>query len=205
MLVVCISPSGEWGLQVENLGTFRADAVIDTDLVIIGGGPAGLTIAREFFGTRTRVLVLESGQLDEDSRFAALNTVESVGEPKSRAQADKRIAFHGANSSSWSNDSQAFGVRCRVLGGSSHAWAGKSAAFEDLDFAIRPWVPYSGWPFGREMLDPYLDRAGEALNLGPNCYDEGLWKLMGIAPPQTTVRSETAEIVFLAIRPFADR
>jgi choline dehydrogenase-like flavoprotein len=151
--------------------------------VIIGGGPAGLTIAREFFGTPTRVLVLESGQLEEDVRFDALNAVESVGEPKSLAQRDKRIAFHGANSSSWSSESQAFGVRCRVLGGSSHAWAGKSAAFEDLDFAVRPWVPYSGWPFGREMLDPYLDRAGEALNLGPHCYDEELWKLIGIAPP----------------------
>jgi choline dehydrogenase-like flavoprotein len=130
------------------------------------------------------VLVLESGLLDEDSRFAALNTVESVGEPKSRAQQDRRIAFHGANFPSWSNDSQAFGVRCRALGGSTHAWAGKSAAFEEMDFGVRSWVPYSGWPFGRKMLDPYLDRAGEALNLGPNCYDEELWKLMGIAPPQ---------------------
>ena len=130
------------------------------------------------------MLVLESGQLLEDARFDALNAVESVGEPKSLAQRDKRIAFHGANSTSWSSESQAFGVRCRVLGGSSHAWAGKSAAFEDLDFAVRSWVPYSGWPFGHETLDPYLERAGEALNLGPHCYDEGLWKLIGIAPPQ---------------------
>ena len=152
--------------------------------MIIGGGPAGLTIAHEFFGSRNRVLVLESGQLLEDARFDALNAVESVGEPKSLAQRDKRIAFHGANSTSWSSKSQAFGVRCRVLGGSSHAWAGKSAAFEDLDFAVRSWVPYSGWPFGHETLDPYLERAGEALNLGPHCYDEGLWKLIGIAPPQ---------------------
>jgi choline dehydrogenase-like flavoprotein len=130
------------------------------------------------------VLVLESGQLEEDARFDALNAVESIGEPKSPAQKDKRIAFHGANSSSWLSASQAFGVRCRVLGGSSHAWAGKSAAFGDSDFAVRTWVPYSGWPIGREVIDPYIDRAGEVLNLGPNCYDEGLWKLMGITPPQ---------------------
>ena len=130
------------------------------------------------------MLVLESGQLEEDARFDALNAVESIGEPKSPEQRDKRIAFHGANSSSWLSESQAFGVRCRVLGGSSYAWAGKSAAFGDSDFAVRPWVPYSGWPFEREMLDPYLDRAGEVLNLGPNCYDERLWKLMGITPPQ---------------------
>jgi choline dehydrogenase-like flavoprotein len=171
-------------MQVEDLSSLGADAALDTDLVIIGGGPAGLTIAREFFGTSTRVLILESGRLEENPRFANLNTVESIGEPKDEAQVRKRIAFHGAQSSSWSNESQRFGVRCRVLGGSSHAWAGKSAAFDDVDFAVRDWVPYSGWPFGLETLSPYLDRAAEVLNLGPNCYDDGLWELIGITPPR---------------------
>lgn len=171
-------------MRVEDLGSLGADATVETDLVIIGGGPAGLTIAREFFGTSTRVLILESGRLVEDPRFTTLNAVESVGEPKSEVQVRRRIEFHGANSTSWSNESQAFGVRCRVLGGSSHAWAGKSAAFDHVDFAAREWVPYSGWPFGLETLDPYLDRAAEVLNLGPNCYDDGLWERMGVAPPQ---------------------
>jgi choline dehydrogenase-like flavoprotein len=45
-------------------------------------------------------------------------------------------------------------------------------------------VPYSGWPFGLETLEPYLDRAAEVLNLGPNCYDDRLWELLGIAAPQ---------------------
>jgi choline dehydrogenase-like flavoprotein len=75
-------------------------------------------------------------------------------------------------------------VRCRVLGGSSHAWTGKSAAFDHVDFAAREWVPYSGWPFGLETLGPYLDRAANALNLGPNCYDDRLWELMRLTPPQ---------------------
>lgn len=171
-------------MLVEDLSSLGADATLDTDLAIIGGGPAGLTIAREFLGTSTRVLILESGQLEEDFRFANLNTVESIGEPKDEAQARKRIAFHGAQSSFWSNESQKFGVRCRVLGGSSHVWAGKSAAFDDVDFAVRDWVPYSGWPFGLETLSPYLDRAAEVLNLGPNCYDDKLWELIGITPPQ---------------------
>jgi hypothetical protein len=71
-----------------------------------------------------------------------------------------------------------------VLGGSSHAWSGKSAAFDHVDFAAREWVPYSGWPFGLETLGPYLDRAAEVLNLGPNCYDDRLWQLMRLTPPQ---------------------
>src|SRR3984893_17363426 len=173
-------------MRIEDLSSLGTDAAIDTDLVIIGGGPAGLTIAREFFGTSTRVLIVESGQLAEHPQFTDLNAVESIGEPKGEA-ARRRIECHGPHSPSWSNESQSYGVRCRVLGGSSHAWTGKSAAFDHVDFAAREWVPYSGWPFGLETLGPYLDRAAEVLNLGPNCYDDRLWELMRVAPPQPQI------------------
>jgi choline dehydrogenase-like flavoprotein len=169
-------------MQVENLRSLCADSTIGTDLVIIGGGPAGLTIAREFFGTSTRVLILESGELKEQRCFTELNTVENVGEPLNAAQIQKRIELVGANCPSWSNDAQRFGIRCRVLGGSSHAWLGKSTVFDDVDLAERQWVPYSGWPFGLETLGPYIDRAAEALNLGPNSYDEALCELIGLIP-----------------------
>jgi flavin-dependent dehydrogenase len=101
-------------MRAEDLGFLGADAALDTDLVIIGGGPAGLTIAREFFGTSTRVLILESGLLVEYPKLTDLNTVESIGEPKGTAQARRRIEFHGVLSPSWSNKSQGYGVRCRV-------------------------------------------------------------------------------------------
>lgn len=156
-------------MDVRDLGSLDANARLETDLAIIGGGPAGLTIAREFFGTSTRVLILESGRLEENPKFANFNTVES-----------QRFAF-GDDILRANVNPQ---VRCRVLGGSSHVWAGKSAAFDDVDFAVRDWVPYSGWPFGLETLRSYLDRAAEVLNLGPNCYDDSLWELIGIIPPQ---------------------
>jgi choline dehydrogenase-like flavoprotein len=170
-------------MKIENLATFDSASVFEADLAIIGGGPAGLTIAREFIGTSTQVLVLESGLLDEAPAYAALNELESNGEPSTPAQKQKRTAFHGEASSLWTANQQPYGVRCRALGGSSHAWAGKSAAFDPIDFAARPWVPYSGWPINRETLDPYIDRAADVLNLGPNTYDDGLWDLIGMAPP----------------------
>jgi choline dehydrogenase-like flavoprotein len=170
-------------MKIENLADLGAASVLDTDIAIVGGGPAGLTIAREFIGTSTRVLVLESGLLEEAPEHAALNSLESDGEPRTAAQRQKRVAFHGQSTAVWSDTAQPYGVRCRALGGSSHAWAGKSAAFDAVDFAQRSWVPHSSWPISRESLDSYLDRAADVLNLGPNVYDGRLWDLMGVAPP----------------------
>jgi choline dehydrogenase-like flavoprotein len=171
-------------VDVQNLSALDTGTTLQADLVIIGGGPAGLTVAKEFAGTSTQVLVLESGELKEEPRFTQLNGVESVGEPTTEAQVRKRTEFHGASATSWSNEQQAFGVRCRLLGGSTHAWAGKSAPFEATDFARREWVAHSGWPFGLETMQPYLDRAADVLNLGPSCAGDELWDLMGVAPPE---------------------
>jgi choline dehydrogenase-like flavoprotein len=169
-------------MKIADLATFESGTTFEADLVVIGGGPAGLTVAREFIGTSMRVIVLESGLLEEDPRHAALSELESVGEPITQAQKLKRMSMHGASSSTWSPDLQPFGVRCRALGGSTHVWKGKSAAFDPIDFADRPWIPNAGWPISRDALDGYLDRAAEVLNLGPNIYDERLWGLVGSQP-----------------------
>ncbi len=76
-------------MQIEDLNTFPANSVFEADLAIIGGGPAGLTVAREFFGTSIRVLLLESGLLDETPDHAALAELDSVGEPRTDAQKQK--------------------------------------------------------------------------------------------------------------------
>lgn len=170
-------------MDVENLATFEPASLFETDVVIVGGGPAGLTVAREFAGTSTRVLVLESGLVEEGPAHSALNELESIGEPRTAAQKQKRNEFHSTSSKTWSDASQPYGVRCRALGGSSLAWAGKSAAFDPIDFSARSWVPYSGWPIKYDTLSAYFNRAAEVLNLGPNNYDDALWDLIGLKPP----------------------
>jgi choline dehydrogenase-like flavoprotein len=171
-------------LRIDDLAHLGGSQNFECDLLIIGGGPAGLTIAREFFDHSTRVLVLESGLLEEEPQFDALNTLESIGEPKSVAQISRRVRFHSTSSGLWSHSSQPYGVRCRALGGSSWAWAGKSAAFDEIDFEYRPWVPYSGWPITRAALGSYIDRAAERLNLGPTIFDDRLWELIGGPAPE---------------------
>jgi choline dehydrogenase-like flavoprotein len=183
-------------MQIADLRSFSANSTLETDLLIIGGGPAGLAVAQELFFTPINILIAESGRLEETPEISALNQVESVGEPKSEAQKQKRTAFHSANAPFWSEDQQQFGVRCRVLGGSSHCWAGKSAAFDEIDFAARDWIPHSGWPFDRAKLDPYLDRAAKLLNLGPNCYDDRMWDLIGIEPPGPALDREGLQSFF---------
>lgn len=110
--------------------------VIEADLCIIGGGAAGIAIAREFLGQGLRVCILESGGTSYDEETQALNHGECVGLP-------------------YELDT----TRARYFGGSTNWWAGFCRPFEDYHFVKRPWVPYSGWPITRRDLDPFYQRS----------------------------------------------
>ncbi|RDL50633.1 Paromamine 6'-oxidase [Ensifer sp. M14] len=152
-------------MRMRRLSEFDDNSTITADIVIVGAGPVGLTIAEECSRAGRKVVVVESGLELESPEHSALNEVENVGELQTEAQIRKRIEFHGSQAKFWSSDVQRFGVRCRALGGSTHAWAGKSAPFDAIDFQARRWVPYSGWPVDRDHLMPYLHRAMKVLNL----------------------------------------
>lgn len=154
-------------MKIEQLSNYDDNSIITADLVIVGGGPTGLTIAAQCAGAGRKVLVVESGLELENPEHSALNEVENIGQPQSEAQFRKRIEFHSPQARFWSQEAQPFGVRCRALGGSTHAWAGKSAPFSAIDFKVRSWVPNSGWPVDREQIDSYILRAMDVLNLSP--------------------------------------
>jgi choline dehydrogenase-like flavoprotein len=165
-------------MRIERLDSSPAHSLFEADIVIVGGGKAGLTIAREFIGSTTRILVLESGLESESDVHAELDQVESVGDPVGEVAINFREAFHKANMPPFDQTVQPYGIRSRMLGGCPY-WGGKSATFDGMDFSRRDWVPHSGWPIDRETLKPYFDRGASALNLGPNYYDEELWNLIG--------------------------
>ena len=139
---------------------------IHTDLCIVGSGPAGASIAKEFAGLSIRVLVVEGGGAEPALVNQALYDVENVGIARTTPQEL---------------------VRNRILGGSSHTWAGRCVSFNDIDFECRTWVPNSGWPISSMDVLPFLKRAGEYLGLGPNVYSDNLWQKLGIAPPQPLI------------------
>jgi choline dehydrogenase-like flavoprotein len=165
-------------MLIETLNSHPAASRFEADIIIVGGGKAGLTLAREFMNSTTKVLILESGLETENVPHMELNRVESLDEPKGEATVAFRAAFHGNNMRTYDAETQPYGIRCRMLGGCPY-WGGKSAAFDEIDFAKRDWVPYSGWPISRDSLEPYFKRAADVLNLGPNLYGEELWTLIG--------------------------
>ncbi len=78
-----------------------------------------------------------------------------------------------------SNITPAYQYRRRQLGGNANVWrVGKRPSrslvrylpLDEIDFTHRPWVTYSGWPFGKSVLDPYYARAHRFLGLGEYCY-----------------------------------
>lgn len=121
---------------------------------IIGGGVAGITIARELEKKGIDTCLLESGGLDPDHDTRDLYRGEATGLPYQFAD----------------------GCRARFLGGSSNCWGGWSRPLDAWDFECRDWVPHSGWPFGLTHLDPYYRRAHEVLKLGPVNFDPAYWE-----------------------------
>ncbi len=131
-------------MPVRDLRAISRDEHLDADFCIVGSGPAGATVALELAHTKARVLLVESGGLKREAGTDALNEIESVGWPRVMDQ--------------WL-------VRNRMLGGTSNTWAGRSAAFDEIDYEPRDWVPHSGWPFKADELTPYLGRSAARLGL----------------------------------------
>jgi len=121
---------------------------------VIGGGVAGLTLARELERSGVDACVLESGGLEPDDATRDLY--------RGRATC---IDYQFAD-----------GCRARFLGGSSNCWGGWSRPLDAWDFEQRDWIPHSGWPFGLEEMIPFYERAHEVLKLGPTNFDPSFWE-----------------------------
>lgn len=138
--------------------TVEPGSRIDTDLCIIGAGPAGTTIAREFDKRGVRVMVLESGDMTSSLRTHRLTSGRSTGQSYHRLLLSRDRAF-GGTSPRWPKDE---GWHARPL--------------DPIDFESRPEVPHSGWPLKHEDLEAYLARAQEISDLGPATYDVADWE-----------------------------
>ncbi|CAN5305521.1 GMC family oxidoreductase [soil metagenome] len=128
-----------------------AGSQITANIVIIGGGLAGITLAKQWAKTSLSVAVLESGGRDFDPKVQALygggGVVKGPGNP------DKPFDDYLTTS------------RRRMLGGSGNVWGGKVGPLDEADFAARSWIKHSGWPVDRKLLAPFYDRACDLLEV----------------------------------------
>lgn len=114
--------------MIADLGEAKESPLDDYDLVVVGTGPAGVTLARELLSAGLKVCVLESGRLRHSRHADELRRTSSDG-------------IHLKLPS-----------RERILGGASTTWAGLSSPLDEIDLAPRPFLAQSGWLIQREEL-----------------------------------------------------
>ncbi|UCC15482.1 MAG: GMC family oxidoreductase [Gammaproteobacteria bacterium] len=130
----------------------QSGSQLAADVCIIGGGPAGITIARELTGTGLSVLLVESGGLEFDKETQNL--------------------YRGVNER---GDFSLHKSRFRLFGGTSYVWGGWCAPLDEQDFESRPWVPNSGWPISKEDIDPFYRRAQSLFEIDRYRYQVEEW------------------------------
>ncbi|MEM7640940.1 MAG: FAD-dependent monooxygenase [Pseudomonadota bacterium] len=119
-------------------GRERTDGeVIQTDICIIGGGPAGIVLALELSTAGRDVPLLESGDIFPDDATQELYDGPDMGFPYTPL----------------------IEARLRFLWGSSNHWSGYSMPYTAFDFETRDWIPHSGWPIAFDDFARYYDRA----------------------------------------------
>ena len=115
------------------------------DVCLVGGGPAGITLATELGARGLSVLLLEAGGTQYDEASQAFYQGEVVGP----------IGFDLDVG------------RLRYLGGTSNHWGGFCQPLEAVDFETKVPGIDTEWPIRKRHLDPYLTRAEEILELDP--------------------------------------
>jgi choline dehydrogenase-like flavoprotein len=151
------------------------EATRSADVCIVGAGVAGVTLAQQLLSSTARVVLLESGGLAFTKSLRSLPTVLSRHLRGEQGLARGKNAGHPYYPLRF--------TRARALGGSSRAWAShglQAAPLDQIDFVEREGLPDHGWPFDRETLDPFYERAQRVCNLGPFEYDVGPWEARGL-------------------------
>jgi choline dehydrogenase-like flavoprotein len=113
-------------------------STLETEVCIIGGGPAGIVIALELMGAQISAILVESGGLRPNKLTQGLNAAELAsdnGHPPPEMYRERRF------------------------GGSSTIWGGRCVPLTRSDFEPRPHVANSGWPLSYDELLSYYSRA----------------------------------------------
>lgn len=132
----------------------RPGSRLTCDLCVVGAGPAGITLAREFADTGHEVCLLESGGLRLEEPIQSLAEGEIAGRPYARLDA----------------------CRLRLFGGTTGHWGGYCRRLDRHDFVRRPWIDRSGWPVPADEMTPYYERAEAVCRLPVGRHEADGWR-----------------------------
>ncbi len=140
--------------MLHDLNDYPENAELACDIAIVGGGAAGITLARHLAGHGVEVCVVESGGRDFDAATQDLAAGPDRGDPY-YALVDARLRF---------------------LGGTTNIWGGRCARLEAIDLETRPWVPLSGWPLTLDELEPWYAQAASDFALPESAAAASGWE-----------------------------
>ena len=123
-------------------------SVLEADVAIAGGGPAGIVLALELAEKGRKVLLIEGGGLRSPGDGASLydNTTSGRAYPLT-------------------------GSRLRWLGGTTNHWGGWVRPFDERDFSDQPAGELPGWPITAATLSDWYGKAAVWCEVGSDEYE----------------------------------
>jgi choline dehydrogenase-like flavoprotein len=130
---------------IEEADRIPAGSHIDADLCIVGGGAAGLTIAKSLGGKGRRIVILESGGLKFERAAQRMSRGITAGDPYEPLDL----------------------CRVRQYGGTTGqgGWGGWCKPLGAEDFRSITGMPLGGWPLKHAALSSYVARAAQYVGL----------------------------------------
>jgi choline dehydrogenase-like flavoprotein len=130
---------------------------VETDVLIVGAGIAGIVLGARLRRNKMRVVILESGGLAQDSDTHPLNRVVQLGD-----------GYRGATQG-----------RYRCLGGTSTRWGGALIPFLANDLSDRAYLGLPKFPVGMDAVLPYLSALERDFGLDDGPYEEDFVERIG--------------------------
>ncbi|MGQ4275064.1 GMC oxidoreductase [Terrihabitans sp. B22-R8] len=130
------------------------------DVCVIGSGPGGLALALECEARNLSVALVEAGTGRPRRKARPIFTADILDE-------ERHVPLH-------------VGAR-HQFGGTSTAWGGLCVPLDAIDFAVRDYVPESGWPIAHAEMMKWESAARRFLGLGDREFtsDLPLWEMQG--------------------------
>lgn len=139
-------------------------------IVIVGGGTAGITLARRLLeqSANTSVTVIDSGpRMQHKDRRIWLDYVARSQLADRRLRFDPYSSIEGLKSDQDNEQSAAlklFGSRYFGVGGSTNAWGGWCLRYREEDFHLKSLTGEGAdWPIAYADLAPYYEKAEKTL------------------------------------------